>query len=354
MYIVSSRPEITSFQTGGPPDAPSKLRLIANTNTDVRIGFDPFIEHNAEILGLHVLCEPLHSSTNDREVVTHLTPDSTEFILSNLIERTQYNVTVYAITEEYLNEKAYRDVSHLPNKLPESEWLSKVSLRFETSGYEPTNKLKIIRGSTDCILLEWELPKVYGSTKFIDQILRWNLEHSGEEHRMQLSPDVKTAKIPGRLPSGSYKVCLDAFFSVKINLDDDSNEQSRKESCCTTTESVLVRFHIPDICEQPQLYLTGYTTKTIDLAWNKPNMFYLIDHPEKLHEKLKIHYRLSGYRIDVNQSTQNKLDEHEHRCTLTECQPGDQYKIQLFAQTVVQNEYMDEVVNQKKSFFFTT
>ncbi|CAF5004184.1 unnamed protein product [Rotaria sp. Silwood1] len=89
--------EILTFHTGTAPDAPAGLHLIACTNTNARIGFDPFIEHNAEIIALRVQCEPLSSETNAREISIDLQPDSTEFILSNLIERTTYNATIYAI-----------------------------------------------------------------------------------------------------------------------------------------------------------------------------------------------------------------------------------------------------------------
>ncbi|CAF0725940.1 unnamed protein product [Rotaria sordida] len=348
-YIVSSMSEILTFETGAPPDPPANVRLIACTNTNARIGFDPFIERNAEIITLRVQCKPISTETNAREISMDLTPDSTEFILSNLIERTEYNVTIYAITEEYLKENHCRDVSQLPKELKSSDWLSKNSLSFQTSGCEPASQINICRATTDAIELKWTLPKVYGSTKYINQILRWKLEHGGEEQNVELDENVTQYTIPGRLPSGLYKISLDSFFSVKINLEDDDDETSRKEIRLTTTHSATVRFHIPLICEKPAIYLTGYTQNTIDLAWNKPHMFSIIDHPEKLNEQLKIHRRLLGYKIDVDGHTQNILEENQCNCILTECQPGEIYKVQLFVRTIAQNEYMHDIITNDTS-----
>jgi hypothetical protein len=335
-----------TFDTGSPPDPPLNLYLIASTNTDARFGFDQFIEHNAEIITIRVQCESISSEINTKDISMDLTPDSTEFILTDLIEHTDYNVTIYGITEEYLDENRCRDVSQLPKKFKPSDWLPNKSLQFKTSGCEPIEKINIRRATTESVYLDWTLPKVYGSTQYIGQILRWKLELGGEEQSRELDRNATNATIPGTLPSGLYKISLDSIFSVKINLEDNNDETSRKEIRLTTTESIIVRFHTPATCERPEIYLTGYTTDTVDLTWNKPNLFSIIDHPEKNNEQLKIHRRLIGYRVDINGQKHNTLDEDQYRCTLTECKPGEKYQVQLIAQTIVQNVYMNDMVNK--------
>ncbi|CAF1247085.1 unnamed protein product [Rotaria sordida] len=70
--------------SNAPPDAPSDINIIACTNAAVRIGFDPFMEHSAEIIALCVHCESISSSnTHIKEIIL----DSTEFILSNITKR---------------------------------------------------------------------------------------------------------------------------------------------------------------------------------------------------------------------------------------------------------------------------
>ncbi|CAF3616975.1 unnamed protein product [Adineta steineri] len=340
-YIVSTISDILTFETGAPPNAPSNLHIISSTNTAVRLGFDPFIEHSAEIIALRVHCESFHSGKNSRDIIFDLTPDSIEFLLSNLIERTEYNVTVYAITDEYLNEIGCHDISQLPKKLKLSSWLISQSLQFTTSGCEPASQLHICSATFESIQLEWILPKAYGSTKYLSQILRWKLERGSEEHSMELDCNTTNAIIPGILQQGLYRISLDSLFSMKINLEDD--EMNRKEICLTISEITLVRYRIPDLSERPEICLTGYTTSTIDLTWNKPNMFSIIDHPERLNEQIKIHRKLLGYRVEINGRKYNTLDENQYQCTLTECHAGEEYKVRLVAQTSVQNEYLNDM-----------
>ncbi|CAF4997670.1 unnamed protein product, partial [Rotaria magnacalcarata] len=340
-YVVSAKSEILTCETGRPPDVPSNIYRIACTNTHARFSFDAFTEHNAEIIALRVNYKPTSTETNPREISMDIPPDSTEFILSNLIERTEYEATIYALTEEYLNEKHYQDVSRLPLKLEPSDWLSNKSFQFQTSGCEPVSKINIKRANTELIELEWTLPKVYGSTKYISQVLRWKLEHGGEEHSIKLDRNTKQYTVHERLPSGSYKISLDSYLSVKVNLEDDNDDTNRKELRLTTTETASVRFHVPVTCERPEIYLTGYTTDTIELEWSKPNLFSIIDHPEKVNEQLRIHRRLLAYRVEINGRQQNKLEGNQYKCTLAKCRPDEEYKVQLCAQTIVQYEYMD-------------
>ncbi|CAF3704714.1 unnamed protein product [Rotaria sp. Silwood1] len=343
-YIVSATSKILKFETGAPPDAPTNINIIACTNTGVRIGFDPFIEHSAEIIALRIYCESISSlRTHTKEIILDLTPDSTEFILSNLIERTDYNLTIYAITDEYLHEIHCRDISQLPKKLKSSYWLTNKSIQFTTSGCEPASQIHITSATIESIQLNWILPKVYGSTKYLGQILRWKLQRSDIEHSMELDCNITNTIIPGILALGLYKISLDSLFSMKITLDDEDDEINRKEIRLTTTEITSVRYRFPGLSEKPEIYLTGYTNTTIDLTWNKPNMFSIIDHPERLNQQIKIHRRLIGYRVEINGQKYNTLDKDQYQCTLTECQPGEDYKVQLIVQSVVQNEYMDDL-----------
>jgi hypothetical protein len=73
-------------------------------------------------------------------------------------------------------------------------------------------------------------------------------------------------------------------------------------------------------------------------------MFSIIDHPERLNEQINIHRKLLGYRVEINGRKYNTLNEDQYQCTLTECQAGEEYRVQLVAQTTVQNEYINDIV----------
>ena len=344
-YPVVSSTEVLTFVTGSPPDAPSNLHLIACTNTDARIGFDSFIEHDAEVKAIRVQCESISSATYTKEISFDIQPDLTDFILTNLTERTDYKVTIYGLTQEYLHENKCPKFEQLPKKLKPSDWLPSKSFEFKTSGYESVSVLNIHQATTESIQLDWRLPKVYGSTKYVGQVLRWKLEHGSEEQRI-LDRTAVSATIAGPIPSGLYTIFLDSIFSVRVNLEDYDDESTRNEIISTVTASISVRFHVPGICERPEIYLTGYTISTIDLSWNKPNLFNIIDHPEKNNERLKIHRQLLGYQVNINGHLHNKLDEDQYRCTLTECKQGEKYEVQLISRTTVQSEYLNETVNK--------
>lgn len=320
------------------------MHLIACTNNAARIGFDPFIEHNAEIIILRAHAEPATPQTKAREINIDLTPDAKEFLLSNLLERTTYSVTIYAITEEYLAENHCRDVSQLPKKLKPSDWLSHKSFEFMSAGCEPPSILEILTATSDYIALRWEGAKAFGSSEYFGQALRWKMEQ-GEEQQMELSRDATNARIPGILPSGLYKITLDSVFSIKINLDESNDETGRREIRLSTSKMVPVRYTVPNNCEKSEIYLTGYTSKTLDLTWTRPHLFTVSDHPEKIGEQMKIHRRLIGYRIDVNGQKRDELAIDQDRCTLTQCLPDQEYRVQLTTETVVNDGTTNENVS---------
>ena len=274
-------------------------------------------------------------------------PDEREVVLEDLTERTKYDLTIYGITEEYLNENRCSDTSQLPRKLKPSNWLPNRSIQFTTSGYEQSNDLVIHQATMESIKLEWKLPKVYGSTKFVRQTLRWRLEHSGSDRTMALDLNDTKATIPGLLPSGSYRISLDRWFDCKINLKDDNVEGSRKEQLTSSSETVKIPFHVPETLEKPEIYLTGYTTNTIYVTWNKPEMFVITDHPETLNETLRIRHCLLEYIIDVNGS-KKLINKNRHRYTFTELQPSQECYVQLITKTQVQIESKDSTVNKTK------
>jgi len=227
--------------------------------------------------------------------------------------------------------------------LKPSDWLPSKAVEFQTSGYESVEQLIIQSATPEAMKIEWNLPKVFGSTRLIYQTLQYQLEH-GSSKQIDLSFSATNAIIPGPLPSGLYKLTLESTFSIQVSLDDVNDDSNRREESSSTSESVTIRFHAPAMSDRPEIYLTGYTMQTLDLKWNKPNLFSEIDHPEKTNEQLKIHRRLVGYRVDIDGKQYNTLDADQSRCTLTECSPGEKYDVQVIAKTVIQKEYFTDFV----------
>ncbi|CAF4887717.1 unnamed protein product, partial [Rotaria socialis] len=52
---------------------------------------------------------------------------------------------------------------------------------------------------------------------------------------------------------------------------------------------------------------------------------------------------LLGYRVEINGKKYNTLNKDQYQCTLTECLPGEEYKVQLIVQTSIQSEYVNDI-----------
>ena len=212
----------------------------------------------------------------------------------------------------------------------------------------PATQVSFRSATTECIQLEWKAPEAFGSTEYLGQVLRWKLE-PGEESQMELDRNAVRATIPGVLPSGIYKIWLDSLFRAKISLEDTDEQTNNKEIRLTTAETVRVHLHIASTCDEPTVYLTGYTKDTIDIAWSKPNMFYIVDHPEKINEQVKVHRRLLGYRVDIDGKERQTLDEGKEQCSLGGYRPGQEYKVQVIAKTSIERKSTQNEVSRRCS-----
>lgn len=189
--------------------------------------------------------------------------------------------------------------------------------------------------------MEWQLPKAYGSAHLTGQIIRYKLNDE-QEKMVKLDRSTSKLTVPGVLTSGLYTVYLDSWFSIKVNLEED-NDTGRQELRLTKSEMILVEFVIPSKPEGPLICISSYTTDSIDICWNKPNMFEMIDHPEKPNEKLYVHRELTGYKLNVNRNESQNFDPFQNKFTLVNCKHGAKYTIELFAQSKVKTDIFTSV-----------
>jgi hypothetical protein len=322
--------------------------MIASTSTAVRIEFDEFVEISSEIIMLLVHCEPTATQSRAKKIIIEKLPNVTEIVLSNLVENTQYKTTIYAITDEYLKEKGFHRGSQLPKVLPVSIWLTKVELTFQTDGCEPARDIVITSATCNNIDLKWTRPNAYGATRHTHYQLRCQSD-VGDEYQQRVDPHLTSATIRGKLSMGKYSISLDTYFSIRVNLDENDDDTVREEIHLTTTSEAIVRYTLPVFCEQPVVFLAGYSTDTIDLFWQKPKMFDRIDHPERVHEKVFIHRDLIQYMININNNQACKVHASKTECSLTKCHTGAKHQIQLIAKTVVNKECMNMMASQRLS-----
>jgi len=124
-----------------------------------------------------------HNAADDhREVETvscDLPPDATSAVVSGLTEKTDYVVTVRAVTAGYFDMlpdgHAVKRARRLPvDRLPTDDaWLPAATAVVTTSGTDRPRDVRVVTASPDSISLAWTLPQTYGSDQLQGIIVRW-------------------------------------------------------------------------------------------------------------------------------------------------------------------------------------
>ena len=114
-----------------------------------------------------------------KHVYVEVMPDATTAVINNLAERTEYRVTVTAVTEEYFEQlpaghelRRARSLSkHSPP--PDDTWLPHASIVVSTSGTIPPYDLRISKTSVNAVTLTWKPAQVFGTNRLQGHIVRW-------------------------------------------------------------------------------------------------------------------------------------------------------------------------------------
>ncbi|RMZ93142.1 hypothetical protein BpHYR1_002691, partial [Brachionus plicatilis] len=170
-FIIYSKSNILQFQTASPPDPPTNLAVISTTCHAIKISWDPPIDHGSEIIAIRIDCHSIDSKKS-LHLFKELTPDKKSCILDNLSEKSRYKISVTAISEEYFINHKIKELKQLPKLVLESmPWLPSASIEAMTSGTDPASAVKCKLTLDSCLDVCWKSAKVYGTNKFISQIL---------------------------------------------------------------------------------------------------------------------------------------------------------------------------------------
>ena len=210
---------------------------------------------------------------------------------------------------------------------------------------------QITKTTVDSVTLTWKPAVVYGSNRLQGTIVRWaegkfsktnetRRDETMLAHHKAVEADSNKITLQDLNPGVLYKIVVEAVVSVKMNLQQtDSNRDPELEKNNGRTTHVMskptfTRTRAP--CEPPKPIVTGYTTETISLYWEKPLLYSVIGKDEKGEPKyLKL--ALEGYRIEINGKPHMRLASNAHSCTLIKCKPGKTYKIVLVALTCTED-----------------
>ena len=124
-----------------------------------------------------------HVMSNDhRDVETisrDLPRDAATVVITGLTEKTDYVVTVRAVTTVYFDMlpegHAVKRSRRLPTDLlpTEDAWLPAATAVVTTSGTDRPGDVHVVKASPDSITLAWTLPRTYGSDQLQATVIRW-------------------------------------------------------------------------------------------------------------------------------------------------------------------------------------
>lgn len=291
-------------------------------------------------------------NSEDRKVhaSVEVAPDATGATLENLQEKTDYLITVTAITSEFFDQmnnnqdpKQSRALSR-NHPVPDNAWLPTTSVIVKTSGTESAADIRVVKTTPDSVTLEWDPAKVHGSNRLQGTVVRWTEFKPGQPpngneavlaYHRSVQADANRVTIDGLEAGIMYKFVVEAVVSIKTNLEpgkstDVEAERMNRRTTHVMSKPVVARTRAP--CEPPRPFITGFTTTTVNLYWEKPLMHLLTG--KDLEGKPK-HLKLSlqSYRLEINGKPHMRLSPEAQSCTLIKCKPGKTYKIVLVAIT---------------------
>ena len=186
------------------------------------------------------------------------------------------------------------------------------------------------------------------------------------------------------LPNSIQNDDKDVYISDEmVELKNELSNWKEERNC---SELLLARTQVP--CEAPRMLVTGFTTKTCNISWQKPLLLAIVpdcdneedddvanveneienedknimdesqdsnseDEPPTIkrsrsqsEEEVKVtaqnHIKLHllGYRLDVNNKPHMRISPSTQKCTLIHCNSGQNYVISLRAITCPLNAHL--------------
>jgi len=108
-----------------------------------------------------------------------LPPDATTAVVRGLTEKTDYVLTVRAVTAVYFDVLPDGHAVKLARRLPadrlptDDAWLPAATAIFTTSGTDRAADVRVVSASPDSVSLAWTAPRTYGSDQLQGILIRW-------------------------------------------------------------------------------------------------------------------------------------------------------------------------------------
>ena len=127
-------------------------------------------------------CERQNAADIRHEVDTisrDLPPDASGAVVTGLTEKTEYLVTVRAVTAAYFDMLPDGHALKRDRRLPvdlmptDDAWLPAASTVVTTSGTDRPRDVRVVKASPDSVSLAWTPSRCYGSDQLQGIVVRW-------------------------------------------------------------------------------------------------------------------------------------------------------------------------------------
>ena len=350
--IMSSKAEKLIITAAQPPEAPSNLGLVASTCNSLKVAWDSPVEHGSEIIGLRLDAVAINSKKH-QHIRLELLPDATCTVVDGLAEKTEYAVTITAITDEYFDQGQKEENPFGTENLPEENvWLPNTSMIAQTSGTTAASNLKCIKSTEMTLSVTWDPPKVFGSNILHEIVVRWaearnrkggsytNAEDMSAycDHKT-VANDQTMLTIHGLTTGMLYRVVVESLVKVKTDIRDTSNDGPER---IVNILSTPLFGRTCAAVEIPNLTITQFLENSIILTWEKPREHTVVKNQADPDAKLKyLRTPLLGYRLEINGKPYMKLRASASSCTLSKCKIGKPYEVVLVALSCTEDVYRE-------------
>lgn len=311
-YLCKQQGPISTFRTGHPPIPPTEFSVIGGTTKSMKLAWNEPIVRGVKVQKfLLVVSGPgnsgfnftngsdsltstprsskgrskkhiITSNNNYGEIVPRVyevPADTVIYEVKNLVERTEYIVTLHMVTPHSDAEKVKQlyESPESVNTVENDIWTPYVTAKGVTAGIDPPEHLHVTERDSNVLRVEWKPAKAYGVYNLLYNVIRWN-EVDREQGEcmstrdkipslssrkvgaMRVEADVSDACIQNFYPGVHYEIQVEACFGVNI--------ESEKVSEIALTNRVSAWSRAPPA--RPKLLLTSISREEFELSWDRP------------------------------------------------------------------------------------
>uniref|UniRef100_A0A7M5XFI6 Fibronectin type-III domain-containing protein n=2 Tax=Clytia hemisphaerica TaxID=252671 RepID=A0A7M5XFI6_9CNID len=387
-YLCKEQGPVNTFRTGHPPITPTEFSIIGGTTKSLKLAWNEPIVRGVKVSKYLLAISgpsppPMDlTSTQDSAIQDGGTPRSVKggksskgnkkYIVSNslqpleivprvyevpadtviyevrnLVERTEYQITLHMVTPHSDADKIKQlydnpaNVSTVENDI----WTPYVSTKGVTAGIDPPEYLHVTKREANALTFEWKPAKAYGMYNLLYYVIRWSEVESEEGEfmtsrdklpslrnkrvgAMRIDGDQSAITITNIYPGLHYEAQVEACFGS--GKKDSENNMVVSEIALTNKVTAWSRAQPAS----PKLLLRSINQDEFEFTWDRPVLLNL-DTKKSVNMEASSTLRrtLLGYRLEINFEECIFLSPSVTSYVYKHPKPGQTYAFMLSAVT---------------------